>query len=348
VVFAAAIAIGLVLPFLLPSVGLQGATDFRRTLTESSRYSADWKSYLASSAWAHRWLLPYLRTWNDVLFPGLLPLGFATVGTFATLGGRSAPDPGPAVTLGPRNGGRTTGPARPDAVGPRELGGYYVLLTALAFWVSLGPQAGLYTVLFHAIPVFSFLRAPARFGIVVVLGLAVLSAIGVAHATRRRRPAGVPRAELLCLLLVAELCVAPLALPDNSEPVNAAYRYLATQPRAPVVELPFFYRRIDYHRHAYYLLNSTRHWQPLVNGYSDYIPQDFRDHAVAISSFPNPESFALLRARGVRFVVFTLRFYNRDAKSAVLERIASYGQYLRPVTRDRDVLLYEIVEWPAP
>ena len=27
--------------------------------------------------------------------------------------------------------------------------------------------------------------------------------------------------------------------------------------------------------HAIYMLNSTAHWMPLVNGYSDYIPPDF-------------------------------------------------------------------------
>ena len=41
----------------------------------------------------------------------------------------------------------------------------------LAFWLSFGPDAGLYTAFFHTIPVFSFLRAPGRIGIVVVLCL---------------------------------------------------------------------------------------------------------------------------------------------------------------------------------
>ena len=34
------------------------------------------------------------------------------------------------------------------------------------------------------------------------------------------------------------------------------------------------------------MLNSTAHWQPLVNGYSDHIPADFRKTVVPLSSFP--------------------------------------------------------------
>ena len=65
----------------------------------------------------------------------------------------------------------------PDA---RGNAGFYALFGGVAFWASFGPSAGLYTWLFHAIPVFSFLRAPARFGIVVVLPLIV----GLGYAAR--------------------------------------------------------------------------------------------------------------------------------------------------------------------
>ena len=44
-----------------------------------------------------------------------------------------------------------------------------LLMAALALWASLGPAAGLYTAFFHTIPVFSLLRAPARFGVLVAL-----------------------------------------------------------------------------------------------------------------------------------------------------------------------------------
>ena len=62
-------------------------------------------------------------------------------------------------------------------------------------------------------------------------------------------------------------------------------------PRGAVAEFPFYERRIDFYLHTIYMVNSTRHWQPLLNGYSDYIPPDFRTLAVTLASFPSPESF---------------------------------------------------------
>ena len=58
------------------------------------------------------------------------------------------------------------------------------MMMAFAFWISLGPDAGLYTALYHTLPAFSFLRAPARMGVMVTLGtqtgdrVAVLSGLG--------------------------------------------------------------------------------------------------------------------------------------------------------------------------
>ena len=35
---------------------------------ETVRYSANWSAYLASSSFAHAWLLAYLPRWTDALF----------------------------------------------------------------------------------------------------------------------------------------------------------------------------------------------------------------------------------------------------------------------------------------
>ena len=42
----------------------------------------------------------------------------------------------------------------------RETALFYGSIAILTFWATLGPRAGLYTVLYYTIPVFSFLRAP--------------------------------------------------------------------------------------------------------------------------------------------------------------------------------------------
>ena len=88
------------------------------------------------------------------------------------------------------------------------------------------------------------------------------------------------------------------------------------------------------------------HWQPLVNGYSDYIPNDFRRSVVPLSSFPTRESFRILSTVGARYVVFHLDMYNTRARERLLERLDAYSPYLRPLALEGSVRLYEIVAWP--
>ena len=125
-----------------------------------------------------------------------------------------------------------------------------------------------------------------------------------------------------------------------------AYDIIAKSRPGPVAEFPFFYNPTDFHRHSRYMLGSTAHWQPLVNGYSDYIPPDFVEIALPLASFPNPEGFDILRARRVRYVVFHLGLYNWENRQGALRRIEAYKDYLKPLSRDEEMWLFEIVKWP--
>jgi hypothetical protein len=337
---AAGVAVALTLPFLWPTLQVQESGTLRRTLEESTRYSADWKAWLASSAWAHRWMLPYLGSWNEVLFPGFLTTILAVGGlAWAFVGGGVTPDAGASAI-------EDTVAATATASGweRRDIAAFYGLVAVLGFWISFGPHAGLYAWLFNTVPLFSLLRAPARFGILVTLALSVLAAFAVARLGRSTAGRRLPI--ILSVALGAELATVPLRFRDNSAPINEAYEVLAAQPRGPVVELPFFYRPLDFHRHAYYMLFSTYHWQPLVNGYSDYYPPDFREDVLTIASFPTRDSFPLLQRRGVRYAVFHLNFYDRVSRAALMTRLDEFKAYLRPLTRENDVLLFEIVGAP--
>jgi hypothetical protein len=130
-------------------------------------------------------------------------------------------------------------------------------------------------------------------------------------------------------------------------PVPAAYRALARLPRGPVFEAPFWSDRLAYHRHAEYMLGSTYHWQPLINGYSDHIPQDFRDAALPLSGFPSADSFTILEQRGARYVVVHLDLMDAQTRASIIERLdRDYVNYLRPIEKDGDVWLFEIIAWP--
>jgi hypothetical protein len=316
IALAAFVSLALTIPFFLPYIDVQRELGFARTLDEARTYSADAGAWLASAAWAHRWWLPLIEPFDEVLFPGILTTALAIYG------------------------------ARRGWIGAgREVTIFYVATAAIAFWLSWGPDAGLYTAFFHTIPVFSFLRAPARIGILVTLCMVMLASIGIAALLKDRRRAGLVAAAL-GVLAVADLMQAPLTALRDAEPVSPAYRTLTIQPTGPVVEFPYFYRRPDFPRHAVYMLNSTAHWMPLVNGYSDHIPQDFREHVVPLSSFPTRESFAILAKIGARYAVFHLDMYDRRSRERVIERIAEYGNFLRPLVKEGDVWLFEIVGWP--
>jgi hypothetical protein len=331
-VVAAAVAIGLVLPFFLPYVRVQGELGFTRSVEEAAYYSADLQAWLASSAWAHRWMLPLLGHWNEVLFPGALTLVGGVWGAW----------------LAWRAAAPVSSPATADAAGRprRDVLAFYGISGLLAFWISFGPVAGLYRVLFAVIPVFSLLRAPSRVGIVVVLALAVGLASGLAVVFARLTPrTRTWTAAALALAMSAELFTAPIAVRD-APPVASAYRHLATLPRGAVLELPFFYERSDYPRHARYMSASGWHWQPLINGYSDHIPPEFRELAPRMHGFPSMESFAELRQRGARYVVLHLNLYGHRDKERTLERLKAYGAYLTLLNDDGEIRLYEISGWP--
>jgi hypothetical protein len=290
---------------------------------ELPAWSANVSSYLASGAVAHAWWLPWLREWQvwvDPLFPGLAVLALAGVAIAAT---------------------RWTS-------GSRRTVYSYLILAGTACWASFGPDAGLYALLEAVVPGMSLLRAPARVGIVVTFALAVIAGFGVAVLERRRRwlPA------VLILVVAAELSVRtdewgwPSWPLRTRLPLSAAYQRLAELPRHPLVEYPFPYVSSNFHNHAHAMFWSTYHWQPLVNGYSDVIPPDFAALARPINGFPDPASFAIMKGRGVRYVLWHIDTYDAPSRRVLEERLEAYASYLRPLVQTDTDWLYEIVDWP--
>jgi hypothetical protein len=104
------------------------------------------------------------------------------------------------------------------------------------------------------------------------------------------------------------------------------------------------YRRTDYLNHSRYMFNSIYHWQPLVNGYSDVVPPDFRAFAGPINAFPDPASFALMRRLGVKYVIWHLEpsAYDAESKRKILARLPPYADELKLLVSDGETRLYEI------
>jgi hypothetical protein len=320
---AAAVAIACVVPFFIPYLQVQAQSGFRRTLEDAARWSANPSNYLASSAHAHQWLLaliaglPY-RT--EILFPGFLAIIFGAAGLADALGSSRSRDR------------------------RWEIAWLYVSLGVLAFWGSFGPSAGLYRVLYW-LPTFSFLRAPSRLGLVVIFTVCVLASFGLAALLRavpaRRR---LLVASLLGVLAIAELNLIPFPW-ERAPIVPSAYGVLAGLPREPVAEFPFYGERIAFPLHAQYMMFSTRHWMPLVNGYSDVIPVDFREAAAVLDSFPSNEAFAVLARHRVRYITIHWDMFG-PREQEIRRRLEPFAHHLRPLGTDARMTLYEVMSFP--
>ncbi len=282
-------------------------------------WSAHVSDFLASPTFGDSWWLPALgRTlgpWQDPMFPGLVMLALAAVAC-----------------------------ARERR---REVAAY-AAVAVLAAWAAFGPRLGLYSLVANSIPGMGLLRAPVRYGILVSFALAVLAGFGARRIVGRRPVV----AAALVLLAAVELTVwaGPGTRPGWAlsplPPVPAAYRMLADLPDGPVVVFPFPYQRTDYHNHTRAMFWSVFHWKPLVNGYSDVVPPDFDQIAVPINSFPSPAAFDIMRARHVRYVVWDIEPYDAASRARLLARFPPYAQYLRQLTTEGGVWLYEITGWP--
>jgi len=172
--------------------------------------------------------------------------------------------------------------------------GIFSIITVFAAAMSLGPDihakgrvvadASLYAVFYDFVPGFDGLRVPARYGMIVMFGLAALAAIGVAAIDRhRQRYAGAIAGALIVLEGMAvpipvnqdstgyaQLGLVPLprfvAMGDDAP---AVYRFIAQlPPSSVVVELPLGEPAFD----VRYMFYSTLHWKRLVNGYSGGAP----------------------------------------------------------------------------
>jgi hypothetical protein len=306
-------------PFFIPFKIVQAESGFGRSVADTAQWAARPHGYLVSSSNAHRWLLEWARQfgpWDEVLFPGMFALVAGLVGIVI------------AARRPPRD---------------RETALLYASLGVLAFWASFGPSAGLYRLLYY-LPAFSFLRAPSRLGLVVVLCLAVFAAFAVRALLERVAPRmkGAIAAAAVAAA-IGDLIIVPLHW-YRAPIIPPGYAALAGLPRGALAEFPFYGERIAFPLHAQYMLFSTSHWLPMVNGYSDVIPLDFREAAVVLATFPSNDAFAVLAKRRVRYIAVHWDMY-AGRGGEIRQRLESFLPNLRVVNEDSRMTLFEVVRY---
>ncbi|MBK5254902.1 MAG: hypothetical protein JJE39_02615 [Vicinamibacteria bacterium] len=340
-VFLRTAPVGLVvaLSFLLPLRWLHHQAlqplQYARSVSETASFSAAIESLFSTSAANRIWgsLTENLRTVVEAdLFQGLTVL-FLT--GLALLALRRTPG-ACRVTLG------------------------YLTLVICAFLVALGPEVRLFGATLFSGPftllrefeLFRMIRVPARASVFMGLGFAMLAGLGLDRLRNLRL-----RYALAGLALL-EATAAPLNVVAADRCLDAAdktppiYVWLKEKaPGGPLIELPILPNDGRFQRPRFddsvYLLRSTTHWRPLVNGFAGTEPPSYVELRGVMEDFPSPESIELLRSMKVRLILLHLRAYGPNRRQALLTRLSEFPSQLLETAHIEDDLALQIVDGPG-
>jgi hypothetical protein len=163
------------------------------------------------------------------------------------------------------------------------------------------------------------------------------------------------------VIALGETLIAPIPMPGWSKLIDTrkepppVYRWLAEQPgRAPIAHLPMLdvyglERKPAFHE-SLYMVYSTLHWKPLVNGYAGIEPRRYVEIRGLARTFPSVESLEAFRSVGTRYVIVHRTGYGpfqwARLQKGMPEALASGG--LREVTRLGNETVYELGPAPGP
>ena len=227
----------------------------------------------------------------------------------------------------------------------------YLALTAFSVDAALGTNGLLFPLLHQVAPPLTSLRAPARFGALVLLSLSVLAGFGVVTIIAARPRAATALAVVATIWCVAEFWSAPMSVRLNQESPTEAHRWLSSQPPGTVVlELPVPTSDRLWLNETIYVIRSTHHWQPLVNGYSGFAPGEYLVTLDHLRGFPDQRSIERLRQLGVRFVLLNRVYYTGQEFTALIAGVTGSPALWPPRSfgdGDNQIIVAELKESPA-
>jgi hypothetical protein len=289
---AAAGAALLIFPLSLPYRRVAAEQGMLRSMDAVREYSATLLGYLVTAGRLHEstWSAQFFTNPVDAFFPGLAAL-------------------------------LLSGLALWRAVRTRTDAARIAMLAAIGitgFVLSLGPLTPVYGWAFTIFPPMQGLRAAARFGILFLMAVAFLAAFGVARVRQRAagRRWGTAVAAGVVILVNIEALQAPFTY-KRFEGIPRVYDLLTREPGPVVlVETPFYPAQAVF-ENAEYVLNSTAHWRPLMNGYSGYTPASYRNVAWTFWHFPEDHAIAAMRGAGVTHVTVHPRRFGNEAAATI-------------------------------
>ena len=207
----------------------------------------------------------------------------------------------------------------------------YLILAIVAADFSLGVNGVLFAALQGVFSLAESLRAPARFGVLVLLSVAVLASIGAARLYRRWPHLAPFVSVALTLVCLAEYWSSPMGVRHYDPRPGEAYAWLAANPPGTVVlELPAPTGQTLWLREPEYQLRSINHWQPLVNGYSAYAPGPYVRLINELPDFPERHVIVSLREIGVRYILVHREYFSAEDFDRLMQKVEASSR-VRPL-----------------
>jgi hypothetical protein len=307
-VAAAAIAAVLLVPYLLPYWQLFHGQGMTRTLGETIGFAATWQGYLSTPGWFHYTLWSHRFFAGIALFPGATAIALSLVALASGIAFRDAR--------------------------ARMCLAFGVAGVILSFGGKVPGYALLYRI---ALPLHAT-RTVSGYGYLGIVSAAMLAGFGAVEVRRRIAPAawGFTSVALIALAAFEPYC-APIGF-TRFEGTPAIYASLAPEPNAVVAEFPFFAGNAGF-LNGQYMLNSTSHWKPMLNGYSGFRSASFDRDAVALAGFPDDASLAALGTIGVTDI-----FVHTNQLSRGEVALLDASPRLRRVEAEGPVVRYRVGE----
>jgi len=214
-------------------------------------------------------------------------------------------------------------------------------IAAVGLVLSLGTHTPVYRWVYNMFPPMQGLRAAARFGNLFLLGMSCLAGLGLAAV--RARHAGSRWVTAGALVLVALANVEALRAPFDYrrfDGIPGIYRLLSSEPHVVLAEVPFYPRQAVF-ENAEYVLNSTAHWRPLMNGYSGYTPASYSASAAVFWYFPREHAIQAMREAGVTHVMVHAARFGHEADE-VVAALAGRPEFELMAVGSRGIRLYRL------
>jgi hypothetical protein len=300
------VALGaLVVPVALPSASIWGAGELRHSAKAADEHSAAPSDYAVPNSLHPVWGEPGMRAHSEQnviessLYVGLPLLVITIAGLLVAIRTRGATYNRSMLAWAAVLFASTI---LSLGLTLHDTGGQVQIQGAGGLPLALPGQ-----LLYDWLPLYSSMRAYARFGLLTILALTVLMGASWTVITALRRHDARWLTLVACLVLLADFWTGPYSWGTSRVQPNQATRFLASAPAGTVMQMP-----LNSAVTGPALYRGTYYGKPIAYGYDTFEPQEWREARDELATFPDPPALNTMRSWGVRYVVVSANAYGAD------------------------------------